>query len=121
MRLVSREFIKDRYSLMLISIGLILAAVNILHVILRVEQKDFDIPVRYTQYGASPIVLGDWYTLYEFALFAIVATAINVVIALKLHKSSRRNLATSVLIGQIIIMIFLFLVSRAVLGFPAVS
>lgn len=105
---------------MLVSAGLALAIVNVFNVILQVEQKDFDIPVRYTEYGASPIVLGDWFTLYEFLAFAVVATIFNVVIALRLHKE-RRQLSIAMLIAQIIIMIFLLLVSRAVLGLPAVS
>ncbi len=120
MRLFSREFIKDRFSLLLMAFGFIFALINILHVVLRVEQRDFDIPVRYTQYGTSQIILGDWYTLYSLALFAVVATVVNFVLALRLH-SSRRQLAIAILIGQILIMVFLFLVSGAILGLPAVS
>jgi hypothetical protein len=120
MKLISREFIKDRYSLLLMAIGFALALLNILNVIFRVEPRDFDIPIRYTQYGASPIVLGDWYNLYSLALFAVVATATNFIIALKLHPN-RRQLSIAMLISQIIIMIFLFLVAGAILGLPAVS
>jgi hypothetical protein len=120
MRLISREFIKDRFALLLMAFGLLLALVNILNVFLRVEQRDFDIPVRYTQYGSSPIVLGDWYNLYALAFFAIVATTVNFVLALRLHKN-RRQLTIALLIGQLLIMIFLFLVSGAILGLPAVS
>jgi len=120
MRLISREFIKDRFALLLTAFGFVLAIVNVLHVVLRVEPRDFDIPVRYTQYGSSPIALDDWYNLYALALFAIVATVANTVIALQLHKNNRQ-LSIAVLIAQILIMTFLFLVSRAILGLPAVS
>jgi len=120
MRLISREFIKDRFALLLMAFGLLLAVINTLNVFFRVESRDFDIPVRYTQYGNSPIVLGDWYNLYALALFAVVATTVNFVIALELHKN-RRQLTIAMLIGQILVMVFLFLVSSAILGLPAVS
>jgi hypothetical protein len=120
MRPVSKDFIKDRFSLLLMALGVGLAVINVINVVLRVEPRDFDIPVRYTQYGSSPIVLGDWYNLYSLALFAVVATVSNVVIALKLHKN-RRQLTVAVLVGQILVMVFLLLVSGALLGLPAVS
>lgn len=120
MKLVSREFVRDRTSLIIASSGLVLAVFNVIYILLQVKQLDFEIPVRFSQLGASPIELGDWFTLYDFAVFAIVASTINLILGLNLHKKNR-PIAKSVLSVNVILMILLFIVIRAVLGLSPVS
>ncbi len=113
--LFQKEFFHDRLALGLAVAGLLLGILNFLLIILRVQSRDYDIPIRYTQYGGSPIELGDWYQLYGFASFCLIALGLNLVLAMRLHPL-RRYLAITILTLNLFIMVMLFLVGNSLIG-----
>lgn len=104
---------------LLVANGLAMLA-SILRVLLTVRQYDFKITVRFTQYGIDSFQRGDWYNLYELALFAGVAGLLAIALALRLHENNR-NLAIAVLWMQLIVFFFLFFVTGALLNTPSVT
>ncbi len=113
--LFQKEFFHDRPALILAVLGLGLGVLNIMQVILRVQSRDFDVPIRYSQYGGSPIELGNWYELYSLAVFAVVATVVNLVLALRV-RTLQRSLSMVILLLNVLIMTLLLLVSNSLLG-----
>jgi len=92
-----------------------LMVVNFVYVLVRVNSQDFEIPVRYTQYGASPVGLGEWFSLYELGIFAVAAFAMNLVLSIKVYTLSK-GISKMILGLTVLLLIFLLIVSWALLG-----
>ena len=101
-------------------LSIALALVNIFRVLFSVKQYDFKIAVRYTQYGADSFILGDWYSLYDMAIFAFVTTVIALLLSMKLHPL-HKPVAIGILVLQLILMIMLFIIGHAILSRPPVA
>jgi hypothetical protein len=114
-KLFSKDYVNDRPLLVLASVLVVSTLGLILRVILSVEQYDFKVAVSYTQYGADSFVLGDWYSLYGFAVFAFISTIAAVAISGRLHRQDR-GLSYVVLSLQLIVLVFLALITNALLN-----
>lgn len=114
-RLFSKDYINDRPLLLLAGIVLVSTLGIILRVILAVEQYDYKVAVSYTQYGADSFALGDWYSLYNFAIFGFLTTVTSLAISGRLHRQDR-PLSYVVLGLQFVVLVFLAFVSNALLN-----
>ena len=119
--IVKREYFTDRTILLLSGGAIAIALFIILRVLLGVQQFNDKVAVRYTQYGIEQFERGNWFTSWDMAFFALVTTIAALFIAMRLH-ASKRPISLTVLSLQIITMIFLVLVSHAILSLsPATS
>ena len=116
----SKEFFSERPLLLLSGLALVSMAVTVLRVLITVRQYDFKIATSYTEYGPSPVQLGEWYTLYEFAAFALITTVAAILISARLLKIDR-SLAYVALILHHVILVFLFIVSGALLNASGIA
>lgn len=114
-KLFPKEYFKERRLLLLAGTLIPVMLVIVLRVLVEVRQYDYKVTVRYTQYGADSFVLGEWYTLYEPAFFALITTLTSLLLSLRLYKLDVK-LSYLVLVLQYIILLFLFIVSGALLG-----
>ena len=114
-KIFSKEYFDERPLLLLTGMALVTMAVTVFRVLTTVRQYDFRIATSYTQYGADSFDLGEWYQLYEFAAFGVITTLAAVFISARLLKIDR-SLAYSVVILQHIVLVFLFIVSNALLS-----
>ncbi|HEU5187846.1 MAG TPA: hypothetical protein VFT87_05090 [Candidatus Saccharimonadales bacterium] len=80
---------KDRMAIILLLTTVVSAFVVILVSILRLHASDVQIPIRYSAFGTANIYRDQWYVLYIFPLFALLITAFNAVIAVKLYNIDR--------------------------------
>jgi len=114
-KLVYKDLFKDRLFISLIITGFVATAVIVTRVMLSVSQYDIDIPIRYTQFGGiDSYITGDWYSHYNFAIFAVIMTFINTLIALRIYRH-RRHVSISILTLQLFIFVFLFVISGAII------
>ena len=115
-KLIYKELFQDRAMVILFASGFVMATLISLRVLLSINEYDIDIPVRYTQFGSiDTYISGDWYTHYEFIVFAFVTLLINTFIALRIYRH-RRWVSLSLLSAQIVISIFLFVISGAIIN-----
>ena len=114
-KLIYKALFKDRVLISLIGAGFIVATTIVIRVMLSITQYDIDIPVRYTQFGGvDSYITGDWFTHYNFAVFAVVMLLLNTLIALRIYRH-RRWVSISILSLQLIIFVLLFVVSGAII------
>jgi hypothetical protein len=119
-KLINREFFKDKSMVALVSLLFISMATVVVRVLVSVKHYDYKITVRYTQYGADSYQLGNWYSLYELVAFAVLTTFAAIFLASRL-QANHRHIAITYLLLQFIVMVFLFMVSNALLSTPSVS
>jgi len=114
-KLIYKELFQDRALVSLIGAGTVLAVVAVIRVLLGIQHYDIDIPVRYTQFGGvDSYISGDWYTHYEFVAFAVLTLLANSYLALRIYRH-RRWISISILSLQIVILIFLLVISGAII------
>lgn len=82
---------------------------------LNIRSQEIKVPIRYSGYNESLSDKGHWISLFALVVFGVVTFAVNAAIAIKVYRL-RRSLAVSLLLFNVVIMIFLILVSRALLN-----
>ena len=119
-KVFSKEFFSERALLLLAGLALVSMSVTVFRVVTTVRSYDFKVATGYTQYGADSFQLGEWYSLYEFAIFGVISTVAAILISARLLKIDRA-LAYTALILQQAILVFLFIVSSALLSASGVA
>jgi len=82
---------------------------------LNVQSQEIKVPIRYSGYNESLSDKGHWLSLLVLVVFGIVTFVINSAIAIKVYRL-RRSLAVALLLLNVVVMVFLILVSRALLN-----
>lgn len=96
---------KDRAAILLF-VGLGMSClVIIITIILRLHPSDIQVPVRYTGFGQTFIYRDQWYTLYSYVGLAVIVTAVNGFLALRLYQI--RRLLSLGLLGMTIFVVVL--------------
>ena len=111
----SKEFFSERALVLLAGLAILSMSVTVFRVLTTVRSVDSKIATGYTQYGADTLLRGEWYTLYEFAVFAVLSTLGAILISARLLKIDK-PLSYITLVLQHIVLIFLFIVSGALLN-----
>lgn len=92
-----------------------LLVVHTIDFTLNIQSQEIKVPIRYSGYNESLSDKGHWLTLLALVVFGIVTFVINGAIAIKVYRL-RRALAIALLVLNVVIMVFLVLVSRALLN-----
>lgn len=100
---------------MLAMTGLFLLIIHTVYFTVSVKSQEIKVPVRYSGYDASLSDKGHWFSLLSLLIFGIVVFVVNIAISIKVYKL-RKTISIWMLTLNIIIMVFLILVSRALLN-----
>jgi hypothetical protein len=115
-KMITKELFQDRLLITLIGGNFILGIFAIIRVLVSTTKYDIDIPVRYTQFGGvDSYVAGDWFTHYNFVVFTVVILLVNTLIALRIYRH-RRWVSISILTMQSFVLIFLVVISWAIIN-----
>jgi hypothetical protein len=108
-------FTKDK-TIMILSIASgLLALATVISVLIRLKSHDFKVPVQYIVNDGSVVQSSSWYSLYSLALIALFGAVASIFLAYRLHKGNR-IFAIGLLVIYIVIALFGFLISNALLG-----
>ena len=73
----SKEFFRDR-TMIVLSAGLLVSMiVNILIVLFVLEERNYPVAVRYSDFSSSPLDRGPWSSLYVLPVFSLVTGVFN--------------------------------------------
>lgn len=111
----SHPLFKDPQATILAVAGLLLVIVHSVDFLINIESQEIKVPIRYSGYNESLDDKGHWFSLATLLLFGIVVFTINLAISLKVYKL-RKSLAVTLLALNAVVLTFLILVSRALLG-----
>lgn len=111
----TQSFFKDSQAVALLAIGFLLLLFHGIDFALNIQSQEIKVPVRYSGYDESLSDKGHWLSLLTLVAFGITAFAVNTAIAIKVYFL-RRSLAISLLMMNVVVMVFLVLVSRALLN-----
>jgi uncharacterized membrane protein YkvI len=114
-QIFNRDFFKDRTMLVLFALLVIFTIINLLIVFLKIEARNYQVAVRYSDFSTSLLQRGEWSSLYSLAAFSFVAGLTNISLAVKIHHS-RRDIAIAVLLGGLLIAFINMFVSWSLLG-----
>lgn len=114
-KLFSREYFQDRQLLLLSSIALTAMVAIVVRVLVSVKPYDYKVAVGYTQYGADSLSLGEWYALYETAIFAFITTVIVLLLSTRVYTVDK-YLSYGIVALQLIVLMFTLVVSNALIG-----
>jgi len=106
------RFFHDRLSVTLLTGAFAVNALNFVWLLLHLKPSQAQIPTHYSNLVVGFEGLGPWYFPFEIALFALIITLMNAVIA---YYSFRRNRLASffLLTGSGVVAIFSLIISTA--------
>ncbi len=114
------RFSRDRVAMALL-VGFLLAMMSLLAMtLIRIRISDVQLPVRYSGYGLTNIYRDRWYSLFSFALFAILVGGVNGFLIIKLHEK-RRSLSLGFAVVSLMIGVVALVVATAVFRLAALS
>jgi len=111
---------RDRLAITLLGVLALSVIALLLTTLFNVRSSDVQVPIRYTGYGFTNLYRDKWYTLWSFALFAVLVFVVNGFVAVKLH-SQRRGVALGILSISILITILALIVADAIFRLAAFS
>lgn len=111
----SHPLFKDPQATILVVAGSLLVIVHSVNFLINIESQEIKVPIRYSGYNESLDDKGHWISLATLLLFGLIVFTINLVISLKVYKL-RKSLAVTLLVLNIVALIFLIFVTRALLG-----
>lgn len=114
------QFLRDRLAISLLAAFLLTMVLLLVMTLLNIHVSDVQLPVRYSGYGLTNIYRDRWYSLLSFGLFAVLTTAINGYLIVKLH-SVRRWLSVGLAAMSLAIGIISLVVAAAVFRLAALS
>ena len=115
-KIINKDFFNERPLVLLAGLALVSMSVTVFRIMTTVRSQDIKVVTGYTQYGeADTLLLGDWYTLYEFVGFAVISTLAVILISSRLLKIDK-YLAYLTVALQHVVLIFLFIVASALLS-----
>lgn len=105
------RFFKDRISVTILVLDLIINGVTILILLLRVRPTQFPVPVRYSSLVGFDR-LGSWVQLYDIGVFSVLVTITNAILAI--YSFSRSRITTFFLLaGAMVVAAFSLIISLA--------
>lgn len=110
-----KAFLTDKAALLMTFIGLLFVLFNVLLVILQVDTTQTVAVTRYNLIHAPPFTRGNTRSLYTLALAPAVFYAVQVLLAIRVHKK-HRGLALLSLSLMFIILLFSIIVSSAIIN-----
>lgn len=113
-KIFPKEYFEDRRVMLLAAAVAGMSLITVARVLLGVKSYNYKVTIGYTQYGADSFILGEWYTLYEPAVFSFITTVIVVLLSFRLYKIDR-NLSFLVLGLQLVVQLFLYIVAASLL------
>lgn len=111
----AQPLFKDSKAILLLVAGLLLAFVHTVDFSLNIRSNDLKVPIRYSGYNQSLSDTGQWFSLLTLMVFGISVLIINTAISFRVYHL-KKALAITLLGLNIVIMIFLIFVSRALLN-----
>ncbi len=82
----NQSFFKDKTAVWMSIGGLVFVVVNLFMSVINIEQKPYKVPVRYSGYINNIAAQDEWFTLYVLPIFAVLVFAINLTLAIKIHR-----------------------------------
>lgn len=111
----SHPLFRDSQAMILLVAGLLLVTIHSFDFLFSIQSQEIKVPIRYSGYNESLSDKGHWVSLLSLLIFGIVVFVINTSISLKVYKL-RRSLALMMLALNIVVLVFLLFVSRALLS-----
>ena len=120
-RVAMREVLADRVVL-LFCVGIIIATLlYIAYVAISLHTSDLQLAIRYTSYGETHIYRDKWYYLLSFIGFGLVFMVVHIGVILKLHLNGLRQLGHAIGWLSVVMLLLMFVYTRAVLGIAFLS
>jgi len=111
----AQPLFKDPRATMLLVAGLLLVLVHTIDFSLNIHSREIKVPVRYSGYNESLSDKGHWISLLTLVVFGVATLVVNTAISIRVYRL-RKSLALTLLSLNVVIMVFLILVSRALLN-----
>jgi hypothetical protein len=115
METATPQFSKDKPVVFLIFVNTLITLATLITVFLRLRSHDLKVPVQHIVNDGSVLQTGSWYSLYSFALLALLGTGVVFFLSHRLHKGNRL-FALGTLIAYTVVNIFGLLSTIALLG-----
>jgi hypothetical protein len=88
-----KELLTNRYLTVLSGATILLAIVFAVYILIAVRPSDLQLITHYTAYGITNLYRNQWFYLWSFGLFALLAAFLPVAIGIKLYITKGHPLA----------------------------
>jgi len=88
-----KELLTNRHLTVLSLVTVLLSAALIIYIIVKVHPSDLQLVTHYTAFGVTHLYRDQWFYLFTFIIFAILAAFLHIAIAIKIYITKGHPLA----------------------------
>ncbi len=111
-----KELLTNRYLTVLSGSVILLAIIFVIYILIAVRPSDLQLITHYTAYGITNLYRSQWFYLWSFGAFALLAAFLHVAIGLKLYLSKGHPLAIMFVWLGLGIIIFAWIIAYAIIN-----
>jgi hypothetical protein len=111
-----KELLTNRYLTVLAIITLVLALAFIAYIVIVVRPSELQLVTHYTAYGLTHLYRSQWFYLFTFGGFALLAAFFHIAIAIKLYLTKGHPLAVMFAWLGIGIIVFAWVTSYSIIN-----
>ncbi|MBJ58874.1 hypothetical protein CL689_01520 [Candidatus Saccharibacteria bacterium] len=111
-----KELITNRYLTTLAVVTVVLMVGFVVYILLSVQPSELQLVTHYTAFGVTQLYRDQWFYLWSFGLFAILAAALHIALAIKLYITKGHPLALMIAWFGIGIILFAWVMSFSIIN-----
>ena len=125
MKQISKNYIqktfKDSWWVALTVANIILTVVTVLIIAISIQPKETQVFTHYSAFGITSLYRGYWYSLWSYAILAVIILVTHILLSVKLRQLDRRDLSLALLWGTLGIMLLVLIFAREIIGVAALG
>lgn len=116
-----RKTLKDSWWVSLAVVNIVLTIVTVLVIAASIQPKETQVFTHYSAFGITGLYRGYWYSLWSYAILAVIILVTHVLLSVKLRQLDRRDLSLALLWGTLGIMLLVLIFAREIIGVAALG
>lgn len=120
-KLYVNQTLKDKWWVSLVVANIILTIVTVLIIAFSIEPKETQVFTHYSAFGVAGLYKGYWYSLWNYAILAIIILISHVILSLKLRHADKRDLSLVLLWSTFGMTVLLLIFALAIIKIAALG
>ncbi len=111
-----KDLISSRQLTILAGVLLLIAFAFIIYIILTVKPSEVPLVTHYTAFGVAHLYRDQWYYLFTFGLFALIAAVVHIALMIKTYANKGYEMALFIAWAGIGVLLFAWVIAASIIN-----
>ena len=116
-----RKTLKDTWWVSLAIANIVMTVIAVLIIAVSIQPKETQVFTHYSAFGITGLYKGYWYSLWNYAILAVVILIAHGLMSVKLRQMDRRDLSLALLWGTLGVTVLLLIFAHEIISIAALG